>query len=136
MVPREWVNPPDVETAEGELVEGHEEQQDADEGDESSGDERGAMLDSDRRQRQREQDLRTKGLKRHSTGSGGQDHFLKMNGDVHGESGKLEGSRLAGGKVVHNRPSTPPPRLVSVKDTSGREIPVVERAPVPHPSKR
>lgn len=74
MVPKEWVSPPDYETAEGELVDEQEE------------DERAAMLQSDRLRQRREQQ------------SDGTD--------------------------------APSPRLVGVKDTSGREVPVAERAPL------
>ncbi|KAK5011590.1 hypothetical protein LTR28_012500 [Elasticomyces elasticus] len=49
--------------------------------------------------------------------------------DAHDES---SGSRVASaGRIKDLRNRTPPPRLVSAKDTSGREMPASERAPVP-----
>jgi len=83
VVPKEWVSPPDVETADGELLEEDEEGRDneEDEGD----DERAGMLDTDRRRRRAE---------------------------------------IA-------RENTPPPRVVALKDSSGREMPPAERAPLP-----
>ena len=97
MVPREWISPPDHETAEGELLDEAEEEDD----------EHAAMLESDRRRRRREQHAST------STASG-----------------ESIGESLAGGPRLE-RDKTPPPRLVSVKDTSGRDMPVAERAPLP-----
>lgn len=81
VVPKEWIAPPDHETADGELV---------DEEDDHNDDERAAMLPRDQRSRD-----------------------------------KISNQRIT------SRNSTPPPRLVSVKDTSGREMPVSERAPMP-----
>lgn len=86
MVPKEWVSPPDHETADGELVED-------DEDDENVG-----MLASDQRRQRRE-----------ATHS----------------SAKVQHNRLT------SRDEMPPPRVVSVKDTSGRPVPPSERAPVP-----
>ncbi|KAG9538243.1 DUF862-domain-containing protein, partial [Aureobasidium melanogenum] len=85
VVPKEWVTPPDHETADGELVDEEEEDHDDDD------DERAAMLPRDKR-RKRDQ---------------------------------ISNQRIT------SRDRTPPPRLVSVKDTSGREMPVSERAPMP-----
>lgn len=89
VVPKEWVSPPDVETADGELV-GEE-----DEETESSG-----MIASDRRRREREENT--------------------------GDS--ADGAQ---GTRPPTRTGTPPPRLVTVKDTSGRDMPPAERAPLP-----
>lgn len=114
MVPSEWVSPPDHETAEGELVDEEEEEDD----------ERAGMLVSDRRRRERESRRRRQdsGASRRTEGSAGI-----------GEEAWEEdvGSSLAGGKRIFETSGTPPPRLVSVKDTSGREMPVAERAPLP-----
>ncbi|KAK5123053.1 hypothetical protein LTR85_003249 [Meristemomyces frigidus] len=104
MVPREWVCPPDHETADGELLDEEEE-----EGEEA------AMLQSDRRRRDRDEWRR------------------RQDGDCDGREGDEEvvGNSLAGGRRIPSSCSTPPPRLVSVKDTSGREMPTAERAPRP-----
>ncbi|KAK6391074.1 hypothetical protein LTR65_004831 [Meristemomyces frigidus] len=101
MVPREWINPPDHETADGELLEEEEDE-----------DEQAAMLQSDRRRRDWEERRR------------GQDS------DGRGEDEEV-GSSLAGGRRIMSSCGTPPPRLVSVRDTSGREMPAAERAPRP-----
>lgn len=85
VVPREWITPPDVDTADGELV---------DEDHDSDNDENAGMLASDQRRRQRE------------------------------EVGPSD-------KRVTSRSQTPPPRKVSLKDTSGRDLPAGERAPMP-----
>lgn len=102
MVPREWIQPPDHETAEGELLDEEE-----DEG------EQAAMLQSDRRRRDREEQRRR-----------------RQDGDGREEEQEVGGS-LAGGRRITSSCSTPPPRLVSVRDTSGREMPTAERAPRP-----
>jgi hypothetical protein len=96
VVPKEWVSPPECETAEGELLD--EEEEDG---------EGAAMLGSERRRQQRE---------------------ARREGSLEDEE---VGSSLAGGKRLFKNDETPPPRLVSVKDTSGREMPVAERAPLP-----
>lgn len=79
VVPKDWINPPDFEGVDGDLLE--------EEGEESG--EEGSLLGSDKRRSQRR------------VGDGG------------GEE------------------RTPPPRVVSVRDTSGRMLPGSERAPVP-----
>jgi deubiquitinase DESI2 len=99
MVPKEWVQPPDFDTADGELLD------EEDEGDE----EHSAMLASEQRRRHRE---------------------AQRAGSLEGVDEEA-GSSLAGGRRLFSKDETPPPRLVSVKDTSGREMPVAERAPVP-----
>lgn len=104
MVPREWINPPDHDTAEGELL------------DEEDENEYAAMLQSDRRRRERDD------RKRQDS-----DARKRQENDEEDESA---GSSLAGGRRI-TRNGTPPARLVSVKDTSGREMPVAERAPMP-----
>ncbi|KAL1306646.1 hypothetical protein AAFC00_005321 [Neodothiora populina] len=101
VVPKEWVSPPDHETADGELLE--EDEEDDDEHDED--DENAAMLASDRRRRRREQKSRS----RSSSGATTPRHNRLM-----------------------SRDQTPPPRVVSVKDTSGRQMPASERAPLPN----
>ena len=97
VVPREWVCPPDADTADGELLE-----EDEEDGEDA------AMLGSDRRRRHRE---------------------ARRNGSA--EEDNEAGGSLAGGRRLFAKDETPPPRLVSVKDTSGREMPVAERAPLP-----
>jgi len=82
-VPRKWVSPPDHETAEGELIQDGEENENT------------AMLGEDR--------ARERARRRSSVGS----------------------QRFDG------RERTPPARLVSVTDTSGREMPVSGGAPLP-----
>lgn len=101
VVPREWISPPDIDTADGELL---EEDEESDEG--------AGMLESDRRRR-REEDRRRQ----------------LDNLDEDEEAG----NSLAGGKRITST-DEPPPRLVSVKDTGGRELPVAERAPIPKTS--
>lgn len=85
VVPSEWVAPPDHETADGELID-----------DEDEDDEHAAMLASDKRQTRRDQSQ----------------------------------ARISHNRVV-SRDETPPPRVVSVRDTSGRQVPSSERAPLP-----
>lgn len=81
VVPREWINPPDHETAEGELLEDEEEGESA------------SFLQSDRRRKRLEEDR-----------------------------GPIGGRRMD---------FSPPPRLVNIKDTAGRDITVAERVSVP-----
>lgn len=50
MVPKEWVTPPDVDTADGELLEAG----DALDSDDEDSDERSGMMDSQRRRQRRE----------------------------------------------------------------------------------
>ncbi|KAI4849867.1 DUF862-domain-containing protein [Aureobasidium sp. EXF-8846] len=83
VVPKEWITPPDHETADGELVDEEEEEHDDDE--------TAAMLPRDKRRKR--------------------DKFSN--------------------KRITSRDKTPPPRLVNVKDTSGRDMPASERAPMP-----
>nr|POE47399.1 desi-like protein sdu1 [Quercus suber] len=128
MVPREWVSPPDVETAEGELVD-QEEEEDED-GEDDGGDERVGMLDRERRQRLREEESWSQRSKRHDGSLGTQSTLLD---DL--EDHDHDGSSLAGGRRSHGGRSTPPPRSVSLKDSDGRTMPVAERAPVPASSR-
>ena len=100
MVPKEWVTPPNHETADGELL---------DDGDEE--DERVSMLQSDRKRTDREARRRRDGTE--------------------DEAEEEIGSSLVGGRRILGPQGTPPPRLVSVQDTSGRAMPVAERAPLP-----
>ena len=102
MVPREWVTPPDHETAEGELL-----------GEEDDEDEHAAMLQSDQRRIDREA----------RTG------WQSSAGDEEDDDEEVSSS-LAGGRRIMGSEGTPPPRLVSVKDTSGRNMPLAERAPL------
>ena len=99
VVPKEWVNPPDFETNEGELMD--------DDVEESDG-EAAAMLGRDRREQRRETQRQ---------------NSVEDADDV--------GSSLIGGPRLFKKDETPPPRLVNVKDTSGRDMPVAERAPMP-----
>ncbi|TKA79375.1 hypothetical protein B0A55_02838 [Friedmanniomyces simplex] len=114
MVPKEWTNPPDHDTADGELLDEEEE------------DEQAAMLDFDRRRQQREAQRRERGQRRRQASDGS----VGVRRDVGGE--EEVGSSLAGGRRITSHDGTPPPRLVSVKDTSGRDMPVAERAPIPN----
>ena len=99
MVPKEWISPPDHETADGELLEDDEE-----------ADESAAMLHSERRTRQR-------------------DVQRSLGTDASTESGADDDRGL----LPRNweTPGTPPPRIVALQDSSGRNMPVAERAPVP-----
>lgn len=98
MVPREWITPPDHETADGELLE-----------DEYEEDENAAMLAGEWR-RSREEQAQEISV------------TAAKNGSAHS---------LAGGNRIISTDGSPPPRPVSIKDTSGRELPPAERAPVP-----
>jgi hypothetical protein len=98
VVPKEWIAPPDHETAEGELLDEEDEE-------DSEG---AAMLGSEQRRRQRE---------------------AQREGSL--EDDEEVGRSLAGGRRLFSKEETPPPRLVAVKDTGGRDLPVAERAPVP-----
>lgn len=106
VVPREWIAPPDVDTADGELLE-----------EDSDSDEHAGMLESDRRRR-REEDRRRQ---------------LESLEDNDQAESSTAGNSLAGGRRITST-DEPPPRLVSVKDTGGRELPVAERAPIPKTS--
>ncbi|KAF4309339.1 hypothetical protein GTA08_BOTSDO03245 [Botryosphaeria dothidea] len=100
VVPREWIAPPDHDTADGELL------------DEDSDDERAAML----RSNQSQSNL-------HLTDF--QDQFSTD------EETEMERSRSRSkGKRSTSSNEIGRPRRSSIKDTSGREIPVSERAPV------
>ncbi|KAF2018967.1 DUF862-domain-containing protein [Aaosphaeria arxii CBS 175.79] len=104
VVPREWIAPPDHDTADGELL------------DEDFEDERSAMLRGDQRTRHRMSDEDSE--------------------DRDSEAGQVAGSSSRGVvKCSREYPryssSNHAPRLVSVKDTSGREMPTAERAPMP-----
>ena len=103
VVPKEWIAPPDHETAEGELLD--------DEDDDEEDSEGAAMLGSERRRQHRE---------------------AQREGSLEDDGG--QGSSLAGGKRLFSKDETPPPRLVAVQDSSGRSMPVAERAPVPKKS--
>lgn len=127
MVPKEWIAPPDHETAEGELVE--EEIEDDDEEDE-----RAAMLVSDRRRRAKEHQQRRKRqdseASRKTEVSDTTISERPWDEDVQAQE-EVGGTSLAGGSRIPDLSGTPPPRLVSVRDTSGRDMPVAERAPLP-----
>lgn len=100
VVPREWIQPPDVDTADGELL---DEDYDDDQEEES------AMLASEQRRQ----------------------HHEARHAEVSDDEDVGVGNSLAGGRRMFAKDDTPPPRLVSVRDTSGREMPVAERAPLP-----
>ena len=135
MVPKEWIAPPDHETAEGELVEEEENFEDDDDEDE-----RAAMLVSDRRRRAKEQQQQQQRRKRQDSEAsrktaGSETPTISERPwdeeEVQASSQEIVGTSLAGGSRIPDLSGTPPPRLVSVRDTSGREMPVAERAPVP-----
>ncbi|KAF1953392.1 DUF862-domain-containing protein [Byssothecium circinans] len=100
VVPREWIAPPDHDTADGELL------------DEDFEDERSSMLRHEQRRRMREGEAD------------------EREGEEEGVSGSRRGSeqRSARGDPRFE-PRDYPPR--PVKDTSSREIPPAERAPLP-----
>ncbi|KAI7515276.1 hypothetical protein KC331_g22469, partial [Hortaea werneckii] len=106
MVPKEWIAPPDHETAEGELVE--EEIEDDDE------DERAAMLVSDRRRRAKELQQRRK---RQDSEASRKTQLSETtiserpwDEDVQAAE-ELVGTSLAGGSRIPDLSGTPPPRL-------------------------
>ncbi|KAK5722414.1 hypothetical protein LTR15_005644 [Elasticomyces elasticus] len=154
MVPKEWVGPAlpsgvQQQTAEGDLL-----SPDPGEDDE---DEEAAMLDFDRRRQEREQRRRERGRRSRQVSAGNivvpvpeRSEDQVRGGDQEERGGSRErsggqgggsaqqdggadevGSSLAGGPKITGPVGTPPPRLVSVRDTSGRAVPVAERAPVP-----
>lgn len=103
VVPREWIAPPDYDTADGELL------------DEEFEDERASMLRHDQQRRQRED---TEGRAdwqdtRHSSGSS------RTEQGGRGHPGYSSSQNV--------------PRLVNFKDTDsgGRTLPAAERAPMP-----
>lgn len=101
MVPKEWVSPPDYETADGELVDEHE------------NDERSMML---RTRRSREQD--------HSSPCEVNEHTTVTNNST--RTPRAKGWRRNSDRNAEPRSSHP-----MLQDTSGRVIPPSERAPVP-----
>ncbi|KAF2639877.1 DUF862-domain-containing protein [Massarina eburnea CBS 473.64] len=104
VVPREWIAPPDHDTADGELL------------DEDFEDERSSMLRADQRRRQREA----------GAGAGGETE----NGEEEEPSGGGAGGEQRGARGHPRHESrNNAPRLV--KDSSSREIPPAERAPLP-----
>lgn len=129
VVPREWIAPPDVDTADGELLGGEDE--DEEEYEEEYAHERAGMLESDRRRRQREEERQ---LRR---GSKGSYRDLRDRGEGSASSSSAEdevvGQSLAGGRRL--APSDQPARIVNRKDSAGRDLPVAERAPIPKSTK-
>ncbi|KAM3418294.1 hypothetical protein BST61_g4294 [Cercospora zeina] len=155
MVPREWISPPDVETADGALLENHEEVYEEDaietahykDDDDDDADERASMLATERharlreeQRRAREEELRCRKEKRMSMKSGGARRMSSASvpndagrkGSVTSSSAEeeFEGQSLAGGPRIKTT-QEPPPRFVKRKDSQGRELPVAERAPLP-----
>ncbi|KAF2108515.1 PPPDE putative peptidase domain-containing protein [Lophiotrema nucula] len=104
VVPREWIAPPDHDTADGELL------------DEDFEDERSSMLRSDQR-------------RRHRPSEDDQENWDSEMDRISGSSSAGSGGS-SGGHPRHARRDDAP-RLVSVKDTGGREMPAAERAPLP-----
>ncbi|KAF2182170.1 DUF862-domain-containing protein [Zopfia rhizophila CBS 207.26] len=104
VVPREWIAPPDHDTADGELL------------DEDFEDERSSILRSERRQRFRPS----------------QDDQENWDSQMDWISSSSSGGGSGSSRGHHfETRRTDAPRLVSVKDTSGREMPPSERAPLP-----
>lgn len=104
VVPREWIAPPDHDTADGELL------------DEDFEDERSSMLRHDQRRRLREDETEDREEQEALSGTssrGGINEQRRSRGHP-----RFEASNHA-------------PRLVTVKDTSNREVPPAERAPLP-----
>ncbi|KAF2131651.1 DUF862-domain-containing protein [Dothidotthia symphoricarpi CBS 119687] len=103
VVPREWIDPPDYDTADGELL------------DEDFEDERASMLQHDRQRRQR----------------AAADEADWEDASSSGGSGRGEQGGARGNPRYTSKPNVP--RLVDVKETdsSGRTLPTAERAPLP-----
>ncbi|CZT22705.1 uncharacterized protein RCC_08410 [Ramularia collo-cygni] len=103
VVPKEWIAPPDHETADGELLDDVDDDDDEDDEDEFA-DENAGLVESDRKRQLREE-----------------------------ERLRAEGSSLAGGRRIQAKENEPPARVVNLKtrDSEGRELPVAERAPLP-----
>lgn len=116
VVPREWLAPPDHDTADGELL---------DEDDEDSYDERASFLRSEQRRRTRvlsDEDLSR--VDEEESDKWGEDmDRIASNSRTSAETYRDESRRSsAQGAGL---------RLAAVKDTSGRNLPVPERAPMP-----
>lgn len=106
--------------------------------DDDDEDERAAMLVSDRRRRAKEQQQQQRRKRQDSEASRKTDGSTTTtiserpwDEEEVQASQELVGTSLAGGSRIPDLSGTPPPRLVSVRDTSGRDMPVAERAPVP-----
>ncbi|KAF2471910.1 DUF862-domain-containing protein [Lindgomyces ingoldianus] len=104
VVPREWIAPPDHDTADGELL------------GEDFEDERSSMLRNDYRRRHRASE---------DDQENWDSEMDRISSSSHGGSG--------GSSRGHPRHASrnDVPRLVSIKDSHGREIPPAERAPLP-----
>ena len=157
MVPREWIQPPDVDTAEGALLEdgdeediavietAHYKDMDEDEDEDNAADERASMLESERharlreeQRRHREEELRVRKEKRKSQRLSGVSTTSKSvagGGSAASSSAEEEAVSLAGGKRI-TTVDEPPPRFVKRTDSAGRELPVAERAPLPKTARR
>ncbi|KJX96692.1 hypothetical protein TI39_contig606g00006 [Zymoseptoria brevis] len=143
LLPGEWVIPPEAgDTAEGHLLEEDEEEDEVDE--------RASMLEVEWRMREEDAEriraMRTKGIGRisgeternGSVGScGGRYERGGIEEERDGDEGEAAldgGMSLAGGPRILPAPSSPPPRVVTLRkstDSAGRDLPVAERAPVP-----
>lgn len=155
MVPREWISPPDVETADGALLEDQEEHDEDDaietahykDDDDDDADERASMLETERharlreeQRRAREEELRYRKEKRMSMKSGGpsrmsnaslvRDNGRKGSATSSSAEEDSEEQSLAGGPRITTT-DEPAPRFVKRTDSQGRELPVAERAPLP-----
>ncbi|PPJ56207.1 hypothetical protein CBER1_09390 [Cercospora berteroae] len=155
MVPREWISPPDVETADGALLEDQEEHDEDDaidtahykDDDDDDADERASMLETERharlreeQRRAREEELRyrkekrmsmkSRGASRMSSASLVKDNGRKGSATSSSAEEDSEEQSLAGGPRITTT-DEPPPRFVKRTDSQGRELPVAERAPLP-----
>jgi hypothetical protein len=123
MVPKEWVAPPDVETAEGDLVDSYADEEGGEEDEHAH--ERAGMLEADRRMKEREA--------QHMAQKAGEASGRRHGGctDTSADDDETFGQSLAGGARIKADNQSPPARFVSRRDSAGRELPVAERAPIP-----
>lgn len=99
MVPRDWIAPPDYDTADGELLDDEYNEED---------DERASML-------RREDSRRSRISGDQRIGPWGSNRDEEINAQIRDS-------------IAHGEEA---PRLVSLKDSSGRDMPPSERAPLP-----
>lgn len=107
VVPKEWIAPPDAETADGELME---------ESDDEDDDERAAIL----RTKQR----RSSSEREQAVAAGEQERWSEEMHRIGVSSGSRDGS------LDQAQPLPPQNKLTKPRDTSGRPLPISERAPV------
>jgi deubiquitinase DESI2 len=120
VVPREWIEPPDVETADGMLVEDEDEELEA----ARPADERTAML-------RRGSDYSSYRSSISGSISGSKDGDGRRVPSGEQKDWDTEMDRISQTSPPRRKASRSASRTNKNRDTSGRTIPVTERAPVP-----